>query len=351
MATVNGHGESWIASHLTALTVFLGLVLAVIPGVAHHFEHEVPLCLQAVIPSLEKYGIFTLIERFGDALFIAACLWFLAEQAKEDTKFQAILKDILLNTAAAVLPEDLKERLRGYLDISLVRTDWNIEYYIDLWPGTSNHLRLLTISKYTMYNYSLKPQDYEFIYEVEESQCGHPADITEMTVGTNAYSKAILTSMIAHEGGYLKFKQSIEPPPQKFFEKISPHAEQTFMAQSIECFENFLASPFVTTYPVLKTTFTVYHDQTKVKVNFEIVGQETRDPKAVTDSAGNPGQQWKTNKPLLPGQGFFVRAHVLHSSSGAAPGTAGIAPTPTSTSGHTAAPVSAKGPPPEPPIS
>src|SRR5436305_282978 len=112
MATANGNRESWVASHLTALTIFLGLVLAVIPGVAHHFEHAVPHWLQAVIPCLERYGIFTLIERFGDALFIAGSLWFLAEQAKEDTKFQAILKDILLNTAAAVLPEDLKERLR-----------------------------------------------------------------------------------------------------------------------------------------------------------------------------------------------------------------------------------------------
>jgi len=322
MALTGTNDKSWAARHFTPLTLLLGLVLAVIPGVAHHFEHLVRL--QGVIRFLENSGLFTLIERFGDALFIAAFLWLLVEKSKHDEFLENLSKRLLVNMFGADLPDKLRKHIQTYFNFSLVRTSWTIEYWIDQQGDSPDHLSLVTHSKYTMRNYASEAKDYEFIFEVEESQCSHPANLTEMIIGTKTSAPSTVpAAMILHEGGYLKFKRSVGPPPQPFLEKIKPGSEQTFTAKSTECFKNFLVSPFWATYPVLETTFTVYHDDSKIQVYFEMTSQDTPKPQNVSDLTGRPGKQWTTQEPLLPGHGFFVRANFLPSGSRSTGGASG----------------------------
>jgi len=336
MATADANGKSWIANHLTALTLLLGLVLAVIPDIARYFEHDLSHSLQALIAYLDKFGGFTLIERFGDALFIAASLWFIAEHTKENAKIQAIFKDVLLNTAAAVLPEDLKERLRGYLDIALVRTWWKIEYRIDLWDPTRDHLRLQTISEYEMHNYSVQPKEYEFIYEVEESQCGdanHEVQISQVVAGNVTYRDEMLKAMIEHDADekYFKLKLSAPGTPATFAPfrtKLNPQATQRFSTKSTECFKRDVASPFWSKYSVLRTTFDLVFDENAFVTFFDATaGQETVKKSQLKDENGMVvGERWETLRPILPGQGFFVRVVLKNQGNVASSGSTYVPP-------------------------
>jgi len=306
--------KSWLTKHPLVVMMATGIVLALLPSLAEYYQLPIP------------QPFLTLIERLGDAFLVAAALWVLVERAEHEKFLGKFLgesaKTLLFDFLGKRLPETLRDHIKDYFRFFLVRTKWEIEYWITLQDGTDDHLRLITRSKYVMHNYSAELKMYEFIYEVEESACGHSATITEVCVSDKGqdvletwkcenpdrkYVGAQLQGMIKREERYLKLMSpfTAEKP---FLEPLPPGAEKSFSATSVECFHKLLVSPFWTAYAVLNATFKVFYDPARVVVNFDITDEKAGEGTAFTDKDGHAGRQWQTTQPILPGQGFFVRA-------------------------------------------
>jgi hypothetical protein len=303
-STSKANFKSWLGRHFTLVTVLAGLIFALSPTIVEHFWHTPPNLIQAFL---------TLVERSGDALLIAAALWAILERSKHDEFLQDLGKKLLVNVFGSNLPEKLRKHIQAYFNFPFVRTTWDIEYRIDLQTETADHLRLFTSSQYVMHNHSSESQEYEFIYEVEKSQCNHSAEITKMVAGNETFTGARLAGMVESTEGYLRFKRlATSQQFEAFWEPVPSGDNKSFTAMSVECFRNVLVSPFWAAYPVLDATFSIYYDRTKFHVYFEITGDDVRPPEDIKDETGNAiGQRWKTAKPILPGQGFFVRASML----------------------------------------
>src|ERR1044071_2882194 len=102
---------------LLAVMMIVGLILAVGSVATLHSYSSAPSVLIA---------LFGLLERLGDALVIAAIVGGVIEQTirKKDLPEQA--RNFFIDYFGRLLPKELQRRLRSYLEISLVRTSWDI---------------------------------------------------------------------------------------------------------------------------------------------------------------------------------------------------------------------------------
>lgn len=284
------------------MMAIVGLILAV--GSAT-LVHTYPAMHAGLVTVLE------LLERLGDALVIAAIVGGVIEKIvfKKETIEQA--RNLFIWYFGRLLPPELQNRLRGYLEMSLVRTRWDITYTIEHWNGNPDYLRLETVSEYDMQNHSDQKQDYQYRYEVEDSLCTELAQtlITFVKVDRETYESDDLRSLVKPERGYQVFRH---PRPVE----MEPHSRAThptysFSAKSIECFKRTIVSPFWALYPVITTRFTIWHPE-DVDVLFDVtigdVGEvTTEDP--LTEGS-KKGTRWTINQPILPGQGFHVRCNL-----------------------------------------
>jgi hypothetical protein len=287
---------------LLAVMMIVGLILAVGSAATLHSDPFAPPILIA---------LFDLLERLGDALVIAAIVGGVIEQTilKKDLPDQA--RNFFINYFGRLLPKELQKRLRSYLEITLVRTKWDITYTISHWDGRPDYLKLETIMDYEMENRSEEVQQYNFIYEVEDSLCPHisPTAITSVRVDTDNYNATQLSKLVTAARGYQIFKPaapvSMEPSTG------SRHSSYSFHAESIECFKGVIVSPFWALYPVMKTKFTIWYPD-DVEVLFDVTLGDvdevtTRDPVA---EGAKKGTRWIINEPVLPGQGFHLRCNL-----------------------------------------
>lgn len=291
---------SRLTLHLLLLLA-LGLALAV--GCA-------TLVHTLVSPSPWLIAILELLERFGDALAIAAIVGGVIEQIAFKKELLERSRDFFIRYFGRLLPLELQKRLRDYLEISLIRTEWNIVYDIEPWPDRPGYLRLTTEIKYTMENRSEEQQRYHFIYEVENSLCPEVAEtcITRVRLVNDQYDEDVLREekMITSERGYQVFeKDGIVIPP---FKKIGRGVYE-FEAGSVECFKGVIVSPFWSAYPVIRTAFLIRHP-VDVEVLFEVTFGNTHEmtDRADQEIGGSRKEtKWTITKPILPGQGFEVR--------------------------------------------
>jgi hypothetical protein len=278
-------------------------------------------------PSLPAAGIalFDLLERLGDALVIAAIVGGVIEKTilKKDLQKDLLeqARNFFINYFGRLLPKELQRRLRSYLEISLVRTSWDITYTIQHWEGHRGHLKLETVMDYVMENRSEEIQPYEFLYEVEDSLCPEISQtaITSVRVNTDNYDADRLKDLVTAARGYQIFKPaapvSMEPSTG------SRHSSYSFHAESVECFKDGIVSPFWALYPVMKTKFTIwYPDDVEVLFDVTLGDVDKVTKKEAVAEGDKKGTRWIINEPILPGQGFHLRCNLKPlAQSGPAP--------------------------------
>ncbi len=296
------------------LFVILGLILSVLSATIVHTQPSASPWLVAILE---------LIERLGDDLAIAAIVGGVIEQLVFKKELQDRARDFFVRYFGRLLPEELQRRLRDYLEISLIRTTWDITYDIEHWPDKAGYLKLTTEMKYKMENRSEEPQTYHFRYEVENSLCPEVAEtsITGVRWLTESYNEVDLQEMefVRSERGYqvLKVKEVPLPP----FKKLGVGVYD-FGAQSVECFKGIIVSPFWSLYPAIKTTFLMRYPK-DVEVLFEVTFGETEEMTQKNDQPDEGSRNvtlWTITKPILPGQGFEVRCKLKpHAQSVAVP--------------------------------
>ena len=81
-------------------------------------------------------GFLTEIPRkIGDALIIAPLLALLVDEAAKTKLLREFSLDVSSHIMGRMLPVKLRDHLTGYLQMFLVRTRWDITYYIEKWEG------------------------------------------------------------------------------------------------------------------------------------------------------------------------------------------------------------------------
>jgi hypothetical protein len=287
---------------LLAVMMIMGLILAVgSVAILHSYPAAPPLLI----------SLFDLLERLGDALVIAAIVGGVIEQTilKKDLPEQA--RNFFINYFGRLLPKELQKRLRSYLEISLVRTSWDISYTIEHWKERPGYLKLETAMDYVMENRSEEVQQYHFIYEVEDSLCPEISQtaITYVRINTDNYNATQLEQLVTATNGYQLFKP--DAPVDMEPSTGSKHSTYSFHAESVECFKGVIISPFWALYPVMKTTFTIWHPE-DLQVLFDVtLGDVDKVTTQEPMTAGTrKGIRWTINEPILPGQGFHVRCNL-----------------------------------------
>ena len=290
-----------------AFAFVVGIILVVIPPIYKDYHPQLSLALKA---------LFDFIERLGDAVLIAVVIGGVVERIIGKKEFRDHLLESSVDIFGRMLPKELREGIKSYLEISIIRTRWDIVYEIEEWPGQAGYLKLDTKLEYDMQNRSEESADYPFKYEVEDSLCPDIAEtaITYIRLHEERYDQdKQLAKLVKSEDGYKVVHQS--------FSKLKPYSDYgrrtyTFEAKSTECFKDYFVSPFWASYPTVKTEFTIYFDKTKFEVFFEVTEGQTPKPQTVSNN-NKTGERWTITKPILPGQGFVVRCRYRLKSSGA----------------------------------
>ena len=297
----------------------LGLILS---GVSATLVHTRPSVSPEFVFFLE------LLERLGDALAIAAIVGGVIEQLVFKKEYLKQVKGWFIDYFGGELPEELRERLREYLEISLIRTTWDITYAIEHWTGHAGYLRLKTTMDYYMENHAEESEEYEFVYEVEDSLCPEISQtaITSVRVVSENYDADQLKRLVKPERGYQVFESDA---PVNLEPHAGPgHPTYPFHAESVECFKGVIVSPFWALYPVMKTTVTIwYPDDIELFFDVTLGDVEEVTTKEPVVHGNKKGTCWTINRPILPGQGFHVRCNLKPpAQSGASSTTPSVRP-------------------------
>jgi hypothetical protein len=274
----------------------VGVILVVIPPIYKSHHPELSLALNA---------LFDLIERLGDAVLIAVVIGGGIERIIRQKELRNYALDSFVSYFGRMLPPQLREGIRTYLEISIIRTRWDIQYDIEELPAKPGYLKLDTITESEMQNRSEEPAEYTYLYLVEDSLCRDmETAITHIRLHTDKYeSPEALANLVKSENGYKVVRERIgDLQPYNAFKQPT----YTFHAESTQWFENHFVSPFSARHPTVETKFTIFYDKAKFNVSFEVTHDETPKPQIARNNS-KTGECWTITKPILPGQGFVVR--------------------------------------------
>lgn len=306
-------------------SLLLGIILAMFGHACPDFVSRTPilptlLCSEWVgrIPDAPV----ELIHKIGDAFIIAPLLAFLVDAFVKQKLVREFSLDVSAYMAGRYLPNKLKDHLRDYLEMALVRTKWEITYTIERWATdkkgqpVAGFIRLTTDSAIEMQNYSHKTLDYDFSFIVEESLHSDigDAEITLVKWPNSPADACANLKKLAPENSYFRFPPNGEKilVPLKPYEKEVQTPPHKFRAKSIECFRDSGYSSFYATYPVMAATLTVVYDLSAFKLSIERTYDDT---KLERDDSVAGQTTWQIIGPILPGQGFIARWDAIKTAS------------------------------------
>lgn len=274
----------------------LGVILVLIPAIYEQHRD---------LPSPVLNVLFDFIERFGDAILIAVVIGGVIERIIQSKEFETFARTSFVSYFGRLLPPELREGIRSYLEISIIRPSWKIIYYIEELPERPGYIKIDTEIEYDMENRSEAPAPYPFAYEVEDSLCPDmETEITYVKVGNDIHnSKWLVEELRVDKPGFKLVEKKV--PQLKPSDKDRP-VVYSFGAKSTEYFDRHFVSPFSASYPTVKTEFTIFYDPEKFDVTFEVTHGEEPVPVATTRD-NKPGLLRTITEPILPGQGFVIR--------------------------------------------
>jgi len=238
-----------------------------------------------------------LASEVGTALIIAFVLAMLVDWAVKKELLTEFARDVSGHIIGQLLPVELREHLRGYLEMSLVRENWNIRY--NLKPLPPHYVEVGVVSDYVMVNRSSDEQTFPFVIKVEKGwyrAVGKENLITMVSANEERRDQPRCDD----EDGHWVHKWPVKLPP---YDRDNPQRTR-FHAQAVQYFFECAFSPFISMWPVSNTAVTV----TYPKDDYDVLLDTTFRPrKALVRNDLQDGTQWEINEPILPGQGFFVR--------------------------------------------
>ena len=275
------------------------------------------LCILPEMP----HKIVETFNRIGEAFIIAPLLALIVDEAAKKKLIREFSLDISAHIIGRLLPDQLREHLRSYLQMLLVRTRWDVTYTIDKWEDDKGqivpgYVKLSTTSEYDMENRSHEHADYKFTYDVEDSfypDIGKTRITCVQLPGDGPLEGDALQNDVKAENGYQRFPRVPKTIPLEPYNSRSKPSYK-FRAESIECFRDSAYSPFFAAYPVMEATLTVLYKKADFNVTLELTFDDNSaaEKKELTDREGT---EWTIRGPILPGQGFLARWDaILHST-------------------------------------
>ena len=274
---------------LLVLTFGLGATLASWPWK----QTGAPEFLRAVAP------------RVGEALMIAPILALLVDEAAKRKLLREFAMDVSSNIIGRHLPGSMREAVREYLSVSLIRSQWSVTYTIAEIPDAPGYVRLHTRSEWELENRLEKGQTCPLSFSVEKSWFPEFGE-TEITrlgfedpwgLESFDYFKGDKRLSPTLEGGFWQVpKKQINLPPH-------PHAAFKCWAECVEVYRSDFSTPFVAALPVNRLTVTVKYPDGKFKIGLLLSFEDSEIP----DPSRSVGEvKWEVTKPMLVGQAFFT---------------------------------------------
>lgn len=279
----------------TLVVLALGIYLIMWPWNDWPFVKGLPL-----FPELLQLGL----PKVGDALVIAGVIALLVDRAVKRDLLLEFASDISHHMVGNLLPPELREHIRNYLKVALVRKNWSINYESEIQENSTKTVKVTTRSTYEMENRSAAPKKYKHEFLVEQRTVGKtaPQIVSFAVISPNSkecyeLSEHDSSTRPANFNGWLVLSKEVTIPPP-------PHAVYTFVAECTEFFPENYSDSFVALYPALKTTVTVCYPKDELVVNLNLS----------CDDAGYPvrrvevgrGTQWLIETPLLHGQSIIT---------------------------------------------
>jgi len=274
-----------------AASLLVGALLSLSPA-AHWF-----LMLFTIPPPVR---VEQLMEKVGDALFIGGVFAFLLDTVQKERLLTEIIQDVSGHIIGRLLPPALRQYVEDILRIPFIRNRWNIDYQIQLLAD--GFIQLSIDTDYTIKNLSSGTQKYHFVFEIERQSPSnaHPNEITFVDLGAGSLSlQELAYNISAHSNAdYLVFEDDIE---------IGSEQEHKFAAKATQYFHPGPSfTPFISHHLVTHADVTVTF-QPPFKVNLDLTSPFATAPQSQNLSSG---KRWELTKPMIPGQGFFVRWNI-----------------------------------------
>ena len=248
-----------------------------------------------------------LLRRLGEALFIAGLLALLLDTAIKDKLLTEFAHDVSIHIIGQLLPPDLRDHIRDYLETPFVRPKWTITCEIK--PIRESEIVELTItSSYNLENLAWKKRRYTFGVDVERSWFQgvgvgknriESLDFGAGTIRGDQLATIDGASYKDDEHGNITFRKDVQ---------IQPHAApKSFQTTVIQYYRDQSFSPFLARSLVRQTVVSVQYPAKQFKTDLDLTFEADIPKPTLASSAGMEKWEWTIDEPILPGQGFFVR--------------------------------------------
>jgi hypothetical protein len=247
-----------------------------------------------------------LLQKSGDALFIAGLLAILVDTALKEKLLSEFAHDVSIHIIGEWLPLGLRDHLRHYLEIKFVRTQWTITFVIEPHPNT-NYVLLRISSAYSVENCARKELPYPFRVKVEQSWYSQfENSIESLDYGDGLIEKSEFMLHRDHynhdDHGNVVYARDIRIPPRAHGDK-----PRDFRANMIQHYWEHSFCIFYATSLVVTTTVIVKSPAGQFEVDLDLTFDGNVPKPRRGDALGSEERTWVLEEPILPGQGFFVR--------------------------------------------
>lgn len=250
-----------------------------------------------------------LLRKLGDALFIAGVLALLVDKALKEKLLTEFAYDISHHIIGKLLPAEVRDHLLVYFQTPFVRTEWKIKCEIKPQVGT-DYVELNTTTEYSVENRASRDEDYQFRVKVEKSWYAGPANSIQRLNygdGLKENSELVQHSDYYHDDGHGNIEYT---RPVKIAPAAPGVAPKEFRADFNQHFWKNAFSPFYALGLVKTTTVLVKFPPGQFDVDLDLTFDKNPsrpDSEVLRNLDGLTEMTWEIKKPMLPGQGFFVR--------------------------------------------
>lgn len=255
-------------------------------------QTSAPEFLRAVVPKI------------AEALMIAPIIALMVDEAAKRKLLREFANDISSNIIGRHLPVSMREAVREYLSVSVIRRKWNVTYTITEIAGLAGYVKVHTHSEWELENCLEKSQACPFRFAVEKSWFPEVGE-TEITrfgledpYGVESFDyhmgdKELRPTL--EEGDLVVTGKPIALPPK-------PHAPFKCWVECVEVYRSDYSTPYVAASPVERLTVRVRYPEGRFKIGLQLsFDDSTNSP---LHSAGEV--LWELSKPMLVGHSFFT---------------------------------------------